>query len=161
MALANTLRQVPSHFYSYSFALNPSWSQKFALQPEIRAYFEDVAAQYDILKHVRFGHEVLSASWEETSGTWMVETREVITGQAINRRCKILMSAVGALSIPKKCDLPGALSFQGRMFHTAEWDHTFDWSEKNVVVIGKMTAISRCVGFCLNWNQETDAVLLK
>ncbi len=29
---------VPSHLYSFSFALNPGWSRSFSPQPEIRAY---------------------------------------------------------------------------------------------------------------------------
>lgn len=36
---------VASHFYSYSFALNPDWSQKFSLRSEIQAYFRSVAEQ--------------------------------------------------------------------------------------------------------------------
>ena len=34
---------VPSNLYSFSFALNPDWSESFSPQPEIRAYLEDVA----------------------------------------------------------------------------------------------------------------------
>ena len=36
---------VPSHFYSFSFALNPRWSKTYANQPEILAYLERVAAE--------------------------------------------------------------------------------------------------------------------
>ena len=36
---------VASHFYSYSFALNPDWSQKFSMRSEIQAYFCNVAEQ--------------------------------------------------------------------------------------------------------------------
>lgn len=36
---------VASHFYSYSFALNPNWSQKFSLRSEIHDYFRAVAQQ--------------------------------------------------------------------------------------------------------------------
>ncbi|PNY24601.1 Baeyer-Villiger monooxygenase [Tolypocladium capitatum] len=127
---------VLSHFYSYSFALNPNWSEKFALQPEIRAYFDEVAAKYDIHSHVHFGHEVLSSSWDAAAGIWLVEIRDLKTSKVYYHRSKILISAVGALSIPKKCDLPGAESYQGHMFHTAEWDHSFDWKGKDVVVVG-------------------------
>src|SRR5262249_61168884 len=35
---------VPSHFYSYSFALNPRWSKTFPDQPEILAYLEQIPA---------------------------------------------------------------------------------------------------------------------
>lgn len=36
---------VPSHFFSYSFALNPDWSQKFSMRPEIHQYFRNLAVQ--------------------------------------------------------------------------------------------------------------------
>ena len=39
---------VPSHFYRYSFALNPNWSHRFSPGDEIQAYFEDVAKRYDV-----------------------------------------------------------------------------------------------------------------
>ncbi|CAM1508634.1 Fc.00g054820.m01.CDS01 [Cosmosporella sp. VM-42] len=136
---------VPSHFYSYSFALNPNWSQKFALQPEIHAYFKTVAAQYRIEDHVRFHTVVESAHWDETSGTWLVKVQDTKNSQVIERRYKVLVSAVGALSIPRKCDIPGAGNFKGRLFHSAEWDHTFDWSGKEVIVIGNGCSATQIV----------------
>lgn len=106
------------------------------MQPEIYQYFKDVADKYDILKHVHLQQAVESAEWDSSSGTWIVTIRDLISSQIRRRRCKVLISAVGALSIPKKCDIPGSSSFQGRIFHTAEWDHSFDWKGKDVVVIG-------------------------
>ena len=44
---------VPSHLYSYSFALKPDWTKTYATQPEILRYFEDCAD--------RFGHRTASA----------------------------------------------------------------------------------------------------
>ncbi|KAK1533129.1 hypothetical protein CPAR01_09837 [Colletotrichum paranaense] len=136
---------VPSHFYSYSFALNPDWSRKFALQPEIRAYFDSVATEYNIPSHVRFGQEVVSASWDDTAGIWLAEIRDIKTSKIYLRRAKILISAVGALSIPKQCEIPGFESYQGRLFHTAQWDHTFDWEGKDVVVIGNGCSATQVV----------------
>ncbi|KAL6352453.1 hypothetical protein LRP88_14220 [Fusarium phalaenopsidis] len=127
---------VPSHFFSYSFALNPDWSQAYAMQPEIHSYFKGVAAQYEIEKHVRFNSTVQSARWEESSGTWDVICLDAKTGKRTTRRSKVLVSAVGALSIPKPCTIPGASYFTGRIFHTAQWDHSFDWKGKEVVMIG-------------------------
>lgn len=46
------------------------------------------------------------------------------------------MSAVGVLSVPKECETPGALNFQGPLFHFAKWDHSFDWKNEDVVVLG-------------------------
>ncbi|KAH7162053.1 hypothetical protein B0J13DRAFT_463478 [Dactylonectria estremocensis] len=136
---------VPSHFFSYSFALNPNWTQKFAMQPEIHAYFKQVARKYDIDHHVKFQSVVESAIWEDDCGTWLVTIRDLKTTRVTQRRCKILISAVGALSTPKKCDIPGASEFQGRLFHTAEWDHSFDWKGKDLVVMGNGCSATQIV----------------
>lgn len=125
-----------AHFYSYSFHLNPNWSRKYPLQPEILEYLDDVADTYDIKKHTKFKSIVTSAYWDESSGTWLVTIKNLTTEDTYERRCKILVSAVGILSEPNECNIPGASSYQGRMFHTAEWDHSFDWKDKELVVIG-------------------------
>src|SRR5450759_2967000 len=49
---------VPSHLYSYSFALTPEWSLRFSPGPEIRAYFERVAEEHGVVERVRFGDAV-------------------------------------------------------------------------------------------------------
>jgi cation diffusion facilitator CzcD-associated flavoprotein CzcO len=84
---------------------------------------------------VRFHSTVKSAEYEPETATWRV----IIEGQRnflIQKRCKILISAVGALSIPKQCDIPGAESFKGHLFHSAKWDHSFDYKNKEVICIG-------------------------
>jgi len=50
---------VPSHLYSYSFALNPEWSHTFSTGDEIRGYFERVARDFDVERFMRFGDEVV------------------------------------------------------------------------------------------------------
>jgi len=127
---------VVAHYYSYSFCLNPNWSRKYPLQPEILEYYKHVAGKYDIEKHTRFESIVTSAYWDESSGTWLVSVQNLKTLETYDRRCKILVSAVGVLSQPNACNIPGVSSFQGRIFHTAEWDHSFNWKDKEMVVIG-------------------------
>ena len=127
---------VASHFYSYSFALNPDWSQKFSLRSEIQAYFRNVAEQYSIIPHIRFGSIVERAIWREEGQFWEVTIKNQQTKETYSRRAKIVVSAVGSLSIPRKCEIPGADSFQGPMFHSAQWDQSFDWKGKDVVVLG-------------------------
>lgn len=133
--------QVPSHFYSYSFALNPDWSRKFSLQPEIAAYFRSIAEQHDGPRHITYLSAVEKAEYEDASGVWVVTIRDQKTGTLRTRRCKVLVSAVGALSVPKKCDINGASNFRGKLFHSAQWDHTFDYAGKDVVVVGMYTVL--------------------
>lgn len=68
---------------------------------------------------------------------WHITVRDVHTSELMEYRSKILISAVGTLSVPRKCTIPGASSFHGKIFHTAQWDHTFNWKDKELVVVGK------------------------
>jgi cation diffusion facilitator CzcD-associated flavoprotein CzcO len=51
---------IPSHLYSFSFAPNPNWSQTYPLQREFHAYLRDCAQRFGLMRHIRFGHELLS-----------------------------------------------------------------------------------------------------
>jgi cation diffusion facilitator CzcD-associated flavoprotein CzcO len=106
------------------------------MQPEIQAYFRGVAEQYRIVENIRFHTMVEKAAWDDNSKIWTVTLKDLNTKTSTVRRCKILVSAVGALSVPKKCTIPGAESFKGPMFHSAQWDHDFNWEDKEVVVLG-------------------------
>src|SRR5207247_1009323 len=65
---------VPSHLYSFSFAPNPGWSRTFSRQPEIQEYLRRCADEHDIGPHLRFGHEVTAATWDEGAQLWRLET---------------------------------------------------------------------------------------
>ena len=109
------------------------------MRPEIQAYFRGVAEQYRVVEHVRFHSIVEKAEWDDVAKVWVVTVLDVKTKQQTVRRAKILVSGVGSLSVPKKCDVPGAETFKGKMFHSAQWDHSFDWKDKEVVVLGNST----------------------
>ncbi|HEX9235576.1 MAG TPA: NAD(P)/FAD-dependent oxidoreductase, partial [Actinomycetota bacterium] len=121
---------VPSHVYSFSFELNPFWKQGFAPGWEILDYLKATAAKYGVTQHIRFGHEVLHATWNERLQRWEIET----TGGRFSAR--LLVSAAGALSDPSFPDIPGLDRFAGTMFHSAQWDHDHDLAGERVAVIG-------------------------
>lgn len=121
---------VPSHLYSYSFALNPGWSRSFSPQPEIQDYLTRVSRRYRVRdKHI-FGCEVLAARWVEEQAVWEVETSR---GDFVS---DILVGAFGALCEPARPDLPGIDDFAGDLFHSARWDHRTDLTGKRVAVVG-------------------------
>src|SRR3954454_8430276 len=121
---------VPSHLYSFSFAPNPDWTRTYSKQPEIEAYLRRVAEDFDIARSVRLETMVTGADWVEEDQRWRVETDK---GEL---RARVLVSAAGALSDPKTPDIAGVHSFEGRMFHSAQWDHSYDIEGKRVAVIG-------------------------
>ncbi len=121
---------VPSHLYSFSFAPNPNWSSTFSPQPEILDYLRDVATRFGVLPHVRFDTELESASWDEPEARWLLATSNgPLTAD-------IVIAAQGPLSDPSVPDLPGLGSFEGKAFHSAQWDHDHDLDGERVAVIG-------------------------
>jgi cation diffusion facilitator CzcD-associated flavoprotein CzcO len=121
---------VPSPMYSYSFELNKKWSRFFSPQPEIHRYLQDCAAKYDIRRHMRFGVKVESMEFDDQANRWNVITSDgVLTPRAI-------VSGVGGLHIPKFPVIPGLETFEGKAFHSAQWDHSYDLKGKRVAVIG-------------------------
>ncbi|GFG68275.1 hypothetical protein MKUB_57650 [Mycobacterium kubicae] len=65
---------VPSRYYSYSFRPNPEWSRFLPPGPEIQAYFQQVARERGLHRHIRFGTNVTAARYE--NGTWRLTTPE-------------------------------------------------------------------------------------
>jgi cation diffusion facilitator CzcD-associated flavoprotein CzcO len=121
---------VPSHLYSFSFAPNPDWSRTFSPQEEIWDYLRRVAVEHGITRHIRYGHEVLDAAWDETRRRWDIET----AGGPLT--AQVLVSAVGALSEPSLPEIPGLDDFEGTLFHSAQWDHGHDLRGERVAVVG-------------------------
>lgn len=122
---------VPSHLYSFSFEPNPNWSRTFSPQAEIYAYLQGVVDKYKLREHFHFGCEVAAAQWDEANSLWQVELRN---GQRL--RSRILVTAMGQLSRPIYPKLKGIETFQGKAFHSAQWDHSYSLSNKRVAVVG-------------------------
>jgi len=122
---------VPSHLYSYSFALNPNWSRRFSPSDEIRGYVEDVVKRYDLEKHIRPHTEILSAVFDEATALWHAKTKG---GESFTAR--FLVASVAILGTPQLPDIAGMDSFQGTQFHSARWDNSVDLKGKRIAVIG-------------------------
>src|SRR3954464_1262847 len=121
---------VPSHLYSFSFELNPTWSRSFSPQAEIQDYLRSVAAKYDVGRKHLFNTEVTSARWDAGANRWLVDTT---SGRF---SADVLVSAVGALCEPALPTIKGIERFRGELFHSARWKHDADLKGKRVALIG-------------------------
>lgn len=121
---------IPSHAYSFSFALRPDWSRVFALQPELEAYLDDVAREYGLGEKLQASTEVTDARWDDGAQRWMITT----TGGSYSARSFVI--AAGPLHEPVVPGLPGLDSFRGEMFHSTHWPDGIELAGKRVVVIG-------------------------
>ncbi|MDI3386596.1 NAD(P)/FAD-dependent oxidoreductase [Streptomyces sp. B-S-A8] len=121
---------VPSHLYSFSFAPNPDWPRAFSGQEHIRAYLEHVTDVFRLRPHIRFNSEVTQLRWDAGELRWEIET---VRGRLT---ADVVVSAAGPLSDPKTPDIPGLDSFDGKVFHSARWDHDYDLRGRRVAMIG-------------------------
>ena len=122
---------VPSHLYSYSFALNPGWSKTFAGQAEILAYFERCAAEAGVVDRIRTSSGVRSLRWDDDGQRWLVTTE---AGDRL--RARVVVSAVGTFNAPAWPDLAGLDAFAGPVLHSARWDHDVELGGHRVGVVG-------------------------
>jgi cation diffusion facilitator CzcD-associated flavoprotein CzcO len=121
---------VESHLYSFSFAPNPGWSRSYSPQAEIFAYLRRCADQYGLRPHLRFHHDLESATWDEGRRLWRLET------SAGRYTADVLIGGMGAFSEPSLPALPGLSGFQGKVFHSARWEHDYDLDGRSVAVVG-------------------------
>ncbi|MFC0249627.1 MULTISPECIES: NAD(P)/FAD-dependent oxidoreductase [Citricoccus] len=124
----------PSHLYSFSFAQN-DWTKHFELRDNLHHYFDETIDALGVRHRIRFGTEVSTSTYEEDTHGWVLEVRNS-EGTMETLRCDVLISAVGVLNRPKRPDLPGADSFQGTVFHSAEWPEGIDLEGKRVAIVG-------------------------
>lgn len=120
---------IPSALYSYSFE-NYDWPNKWSHQPVIKAYLEHCVDTYHLAPHLRFDSPVTAITWDESDAAWDV------TVNGTTERFDIVVSATGQLSRPRWPAIDGLDSFDGPVFHSAEWDHSVDLTGKRVATIG-------------------------
>jgi cation diffusion facilitator CzcD-associated flavoprotein CzcO len=120
---------IPSHFYSYSFAPNPEWSRQYSPGSEILAYLQDVAQKHEVDGLIRFSEEVTHCTFRD--GRWELRTSRERVDVA-----DVLIVATGVthhLNVPA---LPGLSTFAGKSFHSARWDHEAIVEGRRVGVVG-------------------------
>ena len=130
---------VESHLYSFSFAANPEWTQLYSPQAEIWDYQLRLVDEHDLGAHLRFGHEVIGADWDDDAGLWHVRT----SAGPIDAR--FLVSGMGPLTNPVPPQIPGLESFAGTCFHSARWNHDHDLTSRRVAVIGTGSSATQFV----------------
>ena len=124
----------PNHAYSFSFASNHPWKHYFSPREEIHSYLEQCATDFGVRPNIRFGTEVISATWDDESHRWEATLQTQAGVEVIH--ASNLVSAIGQLNLPSEPPVPGRDRFRGPSFHTAHWPEGLDLSGKRVAIVG-------------------------
>ena len=122
---------VQSHLYSLSFAPKTDWSKRYAEAPEIFQYIQDVVQQFNLREYCQFNSEVVHTEYHEKDCVWHVALKD---GRQLS--CQYLVFASGPLHVPQIPHIQGIEKFQGKVFHSSQWDHQYNLNSKVVASIG-------------------------
>jgi len=84
---------------------------------------------------VHLNTRVVGARWLENDAVWKVTVEH--DGVQRVEYAEIVISGQGVLCHPSWPAIPGLREeFKGKIVHSAQWDHGFDYSHKRIAVIG-------------------------
>ena len=122
---------VSSHMYSFSFEPKPNWSRIFSPQAEILQYIKACVTKYELASFINYNTNITGAEFDEKNSQWIIRTQSSDTVIA-----DTLINGMGPLNRAVVPHLVGIESFTGKIFHSSEWDHSFDLTGKRVAIIG-------------------------
>ena len=122
---------VQSHMYSLSFSPKTDWSKRYAEAPQIFSYIQDLIKEHHLKDYIQFNQEVVKTQYDEQQHQWNVSLK---SGQQLDTQ--FLVFASGPLHIPQIPKIKGIEKFKGKIFHSSEWQHDYDFEGKNVASIG-------------------------
>lgn len=130
---------VQSPLYSLSFEPY-RWSQMFAEQDELVEYTNHVLAKHGLREKTKLNANVTQVQWDEPSQMWHVQLE---SGESL--AAKFLINASGPLSTPVIPNFKGRDTFQGKTFHTNNWQHDYVHKGKRVAIIGSGASAAQVI----------------
>ncbi|OAA69215.1 Flavin monooxygenase-like protein [Akanthomyces lecanii RCEF 1005] len=127
-----------SDLYTFSFPWKP-WTKGRAIAggPLIQEYLHEAVEEQGIAPHIKFRHKVNAMSWSSDTNTWTFDiTAEDTIQTQLRSRFVCLGSGYYDYDEPLKAVIPGIDQFQGTVIHPQFWPEDFDYTDKNVVIIG-------------------------
>lgn len=127
-----------SDLYTFGYKWKPWSGPPIATAEEILAYLDDVLDEQDIRRHIRYRHQVETATWSSDEKQWTLSVLCKETGGVKTFTGNFLWMCQGYYRhtegyIP---DFPGMADFSGPIVHPQNWPDDLDYKDKDVVVIG-------------------------
>jgi len=124
------------HTFGYSF--KPWVGPPIASAAEILSYMDDVIAENDLAKHIRYQHRIERANWSSESNLWTIEAVRTDSGEAVTFTANFLWMCQGYYRHSEGFtpEWPDTAKFGGRIVHPQRWPEDIAIEGKKVVVIG-------------------------
>ncbi|KAJ3483533.1 hypothetical protein NLI96_g6247 [Meripilus lineatus] len=128
---------IDTHWYSLSTDLNPYWRKSHVSQPELKAYWKELAKKYSLYDQLVLNRQVTSVDWDHKRQLYKIVSQDTKSKEVFYDEAQVVISATGILYVPfHPPDLDGVKVFKGTTFHSARWDYSVDLHNKRVGVVG-------------------------
>jgi cation diffusion facilitator CzcD-associated flavoprotein CzcO len=127
-----------SDLYTFGYRFKPWTSAPIATGAEILNYMGEVIEENDLGRHIRYRHEISSASWSSGDNLWNVEAARLDTGESLRLTANFLWMCQGYYrhSQGYTPEWVGMSDYKGQIVHPQNWPEDLDYAGKRVVVIG-------------------------
>lgn len=127
-----------SDLYTFGFRFRPWTEEPIATRERILAYLEGAIEDGGLARHIRYRHEVKTASWSGDTKLWTVTGLRKDTGEEFAIEASFLWMCQGYYRHEQGYtpDWPGMETFSGRIVHPQTWPEDLDYAGKRVLVIG-------------------------
>ncbi|EGW35359.1 uncharacterized protein SPAPADRAFT_48360 [Spathaspora passalidarum NRRL Y-27907] len=149
---------IPALWYSFSFELTNNWSRVQPPGHEIEEYILRVADKYKLREKTRFSTSVEKLEYDDSSATWKITAHDVATGRKIIHTANIVLSCQGALVCPRQLEVDGLENFKGKYMHSAIFDHSVDFKNKNVIVVGNGCSANQLIPSLLSEKYNVKSI---
>jgi cation diffusion facilitator CzcD-associated flavoprotein CzcO len=127
-----------SDMNTLGFSFNP-WgpAKTIADGAEIREYVKQTARQFGIDRHIQFKSRMVAADWTSEGAYWTVQVDRGEKGVE-TLTCAFLYMSTGYYDFDQGYQpaWAGLNDFEGALIHPQHWPEKFDYTGKNVVIIG-------------------------
>lgn len=128
--------RLDSESFTYGYSFSPEllrdwrWSEMYATQAEIEAYFNFAADRLGLREFIQFETRIERLEYIEAEQYWLV-----VPSKGAPVRARYVIAAVGLLSAHFVPDLEGVDEFEG------EWRHTGRWPKEGIDLDGKRVGV--------------------
>ena len=127
-----------SDLFTFGYKWKPWTGVPIATAEEILRYLGEVIEEQQLREHIRYGHEVKSATWSSDENRWTLEVACKDGDKSRRLTCNFLWMCQGYYRHAEGYtpDFPGMDRFQGPIVHPQTWPDDLEYEGKQVVVIG-------------------------
>ncbi len=126
-----------SDMHTLGFAFKP-WvaDEAIADGPAIMAYLDETVDEFDLRRHIRFGHHVRAAQWSSDAKRWTLSVRSGGDDTTITAGFVLMCTGYYSYRGGHRPDFRGEAAFEGPIVHPQAWPDDLDYVDKRVIVIG-------------------------